>query len=278
MTARVAPSSGQDEHIRKQKRLEDLEAKAVAEAKASADSSFRPSPSLLNASSAEALMSQVDGPRLSTYEGKESVYVARLVPLAAGGKLEIPIQVTSPGSVVEYFIELKSYDMDVSITAERDEGVTIVKKQTRVSSTDAPLTQKFLVGTVPCLVKFTFDNEFSWMREKVISYKITITPPSKDSLAAGRRRRAKACMKAVDDDMKSAEQRLEAATQQKTSLASDIEKLTKELEEKKKSLQVATKEEKWLKERVSLRKDQIKLLTDRLTNGWDDEAEERQGS
>jgi len=116
------------------------------------------------------------------------------------------------------------------------------------------------------------------MREKVISYKITITPPSKDSLAAGRRRRAKACIKAVDDDMKSAEQRLEGATQQKTSLASDIEKLTKELEEKKKSLQVATKEEKWLKERVSLRKDQKKLLNDRLTNGWDDEAEQRDGS
>jgi len=86
MTARVVPSSSPDEQIRKQKRLEDLEAKAVAEAKASADSAFRPSPSLLNAASAEALMTQVDGPKLSTYEGKESVYVARLVPLAAGGK------------------------------------------------------------------------------------------------------------------------------------------------------------------------------------------------
>jgi hypothetical protein len=127
MTARINPSSSQDEQIRKQKRLEDLEAKAVAEAKASADSSFRPSPNLLNASSAEALMSQVDGPALSTYEGKESVYVGRSVPIAAGGKLEVPIQVTSPGSVVEYFIEIKTYDLSVSITAERDEGVTIVK-------------------------------------------------------------------------------------------------------------------------------------------------------
>ena len=113
--------------VLKQKRLEDLEAKAVAEAKASADSSFRPSPALLNASSPEALMSQVDGPSLATYEGKESVYVGRSVPIAAGGNLEVPIQVTSPGSVVEYFIEIKTYDLNVSITAERDEGVTIVK-------------------------------------------------------------------------------------------------------------------------------------------------------
>lgn len=126
MTARVQPPSGQDSQIRKQK-LADLEAKAVAEAKASADASFRPSPSLLNAASAEALMSQVDGPSLNTYEGKESVYVGRSVPVAAGGKLEVPIQVTSPGSVVEYFIEVKTLDLAVTITAERDEGVTIVK-------------------------------------------------------------------------------------------------------------------------------------------------------
>jgi predicted nuclease with TOPRIM domain len=104
----------------------------------------------------------------------------------------------------------------------------------------------------------------------------SVTPPSRDSLAAGRRRRAKSCMKAVEEDLKSAEQRLEAATQQKTSLAEHIEKLAKELEEKKKSLQVATKEESWLKERVQLRQDQCKLLTDRLTNGWEDEVEQRQ--
>ena len=124
MTAKVQPASEQEEQ---KKRLEDLEAKAVAEAKASADASFRPSPSLLNAASAEALMSQVDGPDLVTYQGKESVYVGRSVPITAGGKLDVPIQVTSPGSVVEYFIEIKDYDLAISITAERDEGVTVVK-------------------------------------------------------------------------------------------------------------------------------------------------------
>lgn len=276
MTARVQPSSGQEEQIQKQKRLEDLEAKAVAEAKASADSSFRPSPSLLNASSAEALMSQVDGPALKNYEAKESVYVGRSVPVSAGGKLEVPIQVTSPGSVVEYFIEIKTHDLAVTITAERDEGVTMVKKTTRVESAQCPLTQKFLVGSVPCLINFKFDNEFSWMREKVVSYKITVTPPSRDSLHGGRRRRAKACVKAVGEDLKSAEQRLEGASQQKNRLTDKIEKMQKELEEKKKSLQVATKEESWLKERVTLRQEQCRLLNNRLTLGWDDESEQRE--
>ena len=124
MTAKTATAS--DEEQRK-KRLQDLEAKAVAEAKASADSSFRPSPGMLNAASAEVLMAQVDGPKLSTYEAKQSIYVGRSVPVAAGGKLEVPIQVTSPGSVVEYFIEIAKYDLSITITAERDEGVTVVK-------------------------------------------------------------------------------------------------------------------------------------------------------
>jgi hypothetical protein len=59
--------------------------------------------------------------------GKESVYVGRSVPIAAGGSLMIPIQVSTPGSVVEYAVENKQYDFGFGITAEREEGITIVK-------------------------------------------------------------------------------------------------------------------------------------------------------
>jgi hypothetical protein len=53
--------------------------------------------------------------------------VGRAVPIAAGGKLNIPINVSTPGSVVAYAVELKAYDINFSITAEREEGVTVVK-------------------------------------------------------------------------------------------------------------------------------------------------------
>ncbi len=109
------------------KRLQALEAKAVAEATATADAAFIPSPSLLNATTSAPLLKQVDGPSLQSYEGKESVYVGRSVPVAAGGILKVPIQVTTPGSVVEYAVENKSHDFAFGITAEREEGVTIVK-------------------------------------------------------------------------------------------------------------------------------------------------------
>lgn len=111
------------------------------------------------------------------------------------------------------------------------------------------------------------------MREKLVSYKITVTPPSRESLAAGRRRRAQACLKAVEDDLQTASSRLEAASQQKTTLQEEVAKLMKELEEKKKAWNVAEKEEAWLKERKNLRVEQQKLLKHRLENGWSDEDE-----
>merc|ERR1712238_475540 len=112
----------------RKKRLRDLEAKALAEAKASADKNFKPSPRFLNSSDAKALMGQVDGPSLATYENKESIYVGRAIPVSAGGKLDVPIHVTAPGSVVEYAVEIKAHDLNISISAVRDEGITLVKK------------------------------------------------------------------------------------------------------------------------------------------------------
>lgn len=238
------------------KRLQALEAKAVAEATATADAAFQPSPSLLNASTASAVMAQIDGPSLKQYEGKESIYVGRSVPVAAGGELTVPIQVTTPGSVVEYAVENKQYDIGFSITAEREEGITIVKEPSRIEATSTPVTGKFLVGSVPCLINFKYQNGFSWMREKVVSYKVTVTPPSRDALAAGRRRRAKACHKAVEEDLKSAEKRLSSANTQRISMQAELEALEKQLEEKKKSLHVIVTEEKWLVDRVGLRNEQ----------------------
>ena len=132
---------------------------------------------------------------------------------------------------------------------------------------------KFLVGTVPCLLQFKFDNEYSWMREKVVTYKVTITPPSKETLISGRRRRAEACKRAVEGDLKSADDRLDKAQDQKASLQKELDALKKQLEQKQKSLKVIETEEKWLQERVARRKDQHKLLQQRMDQGWEDESE-----
>eukprot|EP00526_Cylindrotheca_closterium_P015648 CAMPEP_0113622300 /NCGR_PEP_ID=MMETSP0017_2-20120614/11420_1 /TAXON_ID=2856 /ORGANISM="Cylindrotheca closterium" /LENGTH=271 /DNA_ID=CAMNT_0000532113 /DNA_START=186 /DNA_END=1001 /DNA_ORIENTATION=+ /assembly_acc=CAM_ASM_000147 len=248
------------------------EARAVAEATASADRSFTPSPTLLNSNSPTALLEQVDGPSLVNYSETESVYVGSSVPISAGGSLTVPIQVNTPGSIVEYAAENKMHDIGFGITAEREEGITVVQEMSRCDASEVPMLGKFLVGTVPCLLQFKFDNEYSWMREKVVTYKVTITPPSKETLIAGRRRRAEACKRAVEEDLKSADGRLDKAQDQKASLQQELDELKRQLDQKQKSLKVIETEEKWLQERVTLRKDQHKLLQQRLDEGWEDEA------
>ena len=253
------------------RRQTEMEAKAIAEATASADASYVPTPSLLNASTPAPLLKQVDGPTVKGYTGKESTYVAKKVPVPLRGRLDVPIHISSGGSVVSYEITTVDYDISFGITAEREEGVTVVTEAARVNSHEEPITGKFLVGSVPCAIVFSFDNEYSWFKEKLVTYRITVRPPSRDNIIAGRRRRAKAALRAVTDDVSSAEKRLERATQQRTALATEIARMEKELAEKKKSLDVAQKEEGWLKDRVKLRAEQQTELRKRLDNGWDDE-------
>jgi hypothetical protein len=72
-------------------------------------------------------MEQVDGPSLADYDGQPSIFVGKSVPIKLRTTLEVPINVTAPGSIVEYSIETQSYDIIFGIAAEREEGITVVK-------------------------------------------------------------------------------------------------------------------------------------------------------
>jgi len=252
-------------------KLDDAEARAIFEATTQSDLSYVPSPALLSNPSPLPLIRQVDGVDLKVYNGSPSVYQAKNIPVARRGRLDLPIYVTSGGSMVEYNIESDGYDIGFGITAERDDKETVVKDNERVDSQVAPITGKFLVGSVPCALVFIFDNEYSWVREKLISYKITICPPSKDIIMAGRRRRAASALKTLQEDKVSASSRLSKALAHKETLGADITRMEKELEEKKKNLEVASNEEDWLRKRVSCREEQEKMLNSRLQEGWEDE-------
>ena len=104
----------------------EVEARAIEEATATADAAYVPTPSLLSSPSPHPLLRQVDGPTLKGYSGKESVYQAKLVPIPLRGCLDVPIHIPAGGSVVEYKVETKHYDISFGIVAEREEGVTIV--------------------------------------------------------------------------------------------------------------------------------------------------------
>ena len=194
------------------------------------------------------------------------------MPLRA--KFDVPIHVTAGGSVVEYEISTDLYDISFGVTAEREEGVTQVKEIARVDSHLDAVSGKFLVGSVPCALVFSFDNQYSWFREKQVTYKITVTPPCVDNIVKGRRLRAKKALEVVASDGKEMTERYEIATQKAMELEAEVDKLENELAEKQKSLDVVRTEEMWLEKRRGVRKKQIKMLNTRLKKGWEDEKAE----
>jgi hypothetical protein len=141
----------------------------------------------------------------------------------------------------------------------------------KFAAADSPVTQKFLVGTTPCLLRFTFDNTFSWMREKHVTYKITVTPPSRESLLDGRRRRATSCLKAINEDLMAAESRHGATVADTKKLTSSVKQLERQLHDAQLALAVTIREEESLQQRKTLRLQQQTLLQQRLDNGWEDE-------
>lgn len=240
----------------------------VTQAQATADAAFRPPPSILNASDPQILMQAVDGPSLVDYEGKESVYVGRSVPVAAGAQLSIPMDVKTPGSVVEYSLQVHQMDIGLRIVAIREEGEAVVREaDSRITSS----SQKFLIGSVPCKIVFTLDNSYSWMREKIVTYKITVRPPTAESLQEGRRRRAQACLTLLQQDAKDKREQLQATASQPQELELKIQRLQQELKTQQQALEVLQKERKWLLEHEKLRQQQVNLLQDRLQRGWPDE-------
>jgi len=251
--------------------IREAEAKAIADATVSANASYIPSNALMSNPSPAALIESVDGISMSEYNQLPSLFMARSVPIALRATLDVPIIITNGGSIVEYTVESEDYDITFGIKAKRDDETTIVNSLTRVDSHLEAVTGKFLVGTVPCALIFTFSNEYSWFREKKITYGITVTPPTIDNIIAGRMKRAQSAHDVVLEDKTGADTRLEHASSKRSELAKEVERLEKELAEKSKTLDVVEKEENMLKARVELRGEQLKLLKKRLTEGWDDE-------
>lgn len=77
--------------------------------------------------------------------------------------------------------------------------------------------------------------------------------------------------KGTNSDLINASAQLRAVVQQRTSMENELAEMKKLLAEKKKLLEAATKEEQECQERLALREEQKRLLTDRLNNGWEDE-------
>jgi len=212
---------------------------AVSSAIAASDDNYVPPKTVLDSKNIGPLLEQVDGPSMFEYEGKEATYTGRSTKIYGGSTLDAPIRVSAPGSIVEYTIEKKSYDFGLGITAKLDQGgATVVKPMTPFDGKDVVAdrprqktqSDQVLVGagSVPCTLNFKFENKFSWITE--VSYKIRVIPPSTQILLTGRRRRATACIKALDNDIDQTNMRLDEAYNQQNILQNEGEALAQQVQ------------------------------------------------
>lgn len=274
LLAEAASTEGEAPDAAKEKEKHEkaeFEARAIAEAAASADAAYVPSPSLLDANSPEPLLDQVDGPSLKGRIVADSIYSARMIPIPVRKSVDVPIHVTTAGSVVEYRVESERYDVGFGIRAERESSTTVVIETDRVDSHLEPITGKFLVGTVPCALIFTFDNEYSWLREKLLSYKIVVKTPTLDMIKSGRRRRAQSALESVSKDLVEIQSKFVDTEQKRKELELSVAELRSTLKERTKELESVETEEKHSKRRMDIRITQETMLNERLTKGWADE-------
>ena len=82
------------------------------------------------------------------------------------------------------------------------------------------------------------------LEKVIVSYRIKVTPPSKDLLLEGRRRRAKACLTIIDDELKILKKDLHMKEKYVSGTVDDIAALQKEIEEKAKTIDAIWDEER----------------------------------
>jgi hypothetical protein len=111
------------------------------------------------------------------------------------------------------------------------------------------VVDKVLVGaaSTPATLQFRFENQKTMLLEKVvISYRIKVTPPSKELLLEGRRRRTKACLRLVEEDLETAQREFDLKEQYAAGLEDEIVALQKEIDAKATTIKsISDEERRW---------------------------------
>lgn len=103
---------------------------------------------------------------------------ANEVVIPAGETFLLPVHVERGGSTLSYGFETKGYDINFGIEAKDDQKqLTQLLPMSRVESQNMSEQGKVEIKE-PSLVTLKWDNTYSWMTNKTLSYTITLTIPA----------------------------------------------------------------------------------------------------
>ncbi|KAG7372643.1 hypothetical protein IV203_018786 [Nitzschia inconspicua] len=223
---------------------------AIANTLAQADDAFVPSTQALE--NTKLMLQEVTGPVLDAKSfGKEGYFTGRNVQIYSGRTESVPIRVSVPGTFVEFTIDKKAYDFGLEIVAFLDNGQSVTIKRnapfSKHSGRQNHYEDRLLIGagSAPCQLQFRFHNTYRTLLEKVVlSYRIKVTSPPKELVLKGRRIRADACLRSVEEDLYKNREIMAKIAGQKEYLEEDIAKLQRTIMKKSKMVTTIQDEER----------------------------------
>mmetsp|Transcript_11115 Transcript_11115/g.22542 ORF Transcript_11115/g.22542 Transcript_11115/m.22542 type:complete len:249 (+) Transcript_11115:82-828(+) len=188
--------------------------------------------------------------------------------------LELPIPIAVRGSSINYSFSSENGDVAFGIylrpaanstnaSTEDVEEEEVVPLE-RVDSNVEPVTGSFLVTEAPCVAVLVWDNNHSWLRSKVLSYSVTVKPPSEEILRKKYLTQLNTSLSNASIDKRQAESRLAKVMASKSEAEATVAKLKQELSNVIAGLGQIEKEETYLRDRMAFRGKQIEGLESRL--------------
>ena len=104
------------------------------------------------------------------------------VEIESGDSLNLYVELSKPYGFIDFALDVKSYDINFTVT-NLSEGRVIYKEKKLKADKALKLNLFF---TKPGIFKFEFDNTYSWVRNKNISYKVSTFYPQHPTIIENR--------------------------------------------------------------------------------------------
>ena len=97
-------------------------------------------------------------------------------PIKNGENFVFYVELTSSYGILDFCAMIEEYNIKLTITDLTEEKVLL--KNIEINLFTSPY-KIFIFYTKPSILKFEFDNSYSWLRDKIIKYKVNIFYPQK---------------------------------------------------------------------------------------------------
>ena len=159
----------------KDKNLKDLLSQKIEEAKSSSGFNFEVKKQSGNLEKIQNEVIYVEEPNLN-------IGFFTDVEIECGDTFDLYVELSKPFGFIDFTLDIKSYDINFSVT-NLSEGKVICQEKKLKSDKAFKLNMFF---TKPGIFKFEFDNSYSWVRNKNISYKVSTFYPQYPTLLENR--------------------------------------------------------------------------------------------